>query len=186
MNIYIIAGPPGIGKSTYGRELVPAEIPIVDHDLAAYQYKKEGFEDYSQRASTKANQFIQECIANKLDFALELNLGYQSHYDYLQSIVLSDKRIKVYLILFFTDDVNLCLLRAEVRYKNGGHLVTSSVINEMYRNTVPLFKNNAQLFSSISFVSVGSTEIEEVTNTCVPPWVHFNGLSKYIGFRIQA
>ncbi|WP_439584605.1 hypothetical protein [Dyadobacter bucti] len=186
MNIYIIAGPPGVGKSTYGRELIPAEIPIVDHDLAAYQYKKEGFEDYSQRASTKANQFIQEHIANKLDFALELNLGYQSHYDYLESLVLSDKKVKVHLILFFTDDVNLCLLRAEVRYKNGGHLVTSSVINEMYRNTLPLFKNNTQLFSSISFVSVSSTDIEEVTNIRVPPWVHLNGLSKYMNFRNQA
>ena len=60
MNIYFIAGPPGIGKSTYSRELVPKQIPIVDHDLAAYQYKKRGFSDYSQTASVKANQFIDE------------------------------------------------------------------------------------------------------------------------------
>jgi predicted ABC-type ATPase len=186
MNIYIIAGPPGIGKSTYGRELVPTEIPIVDHDLAAYQYKKEGFADYSERASTKANQFIQESIAGKRHFALELNLGYQSHYDYLESIVLSDKRIKVHLILFFTDDVNLCLLRAEVRYKNGGHLVTLPVVNEMYQNTIPLFKNNVRLFSSISFISVTNTDIEEVTGLRVPSWVSDNGLSKYIKFGNQA
>lgn len=51
MNIYLIAGPPGIGKSTYGRELIPHHVPIVDHDLAAYQYKKQGVADYSELAS---------------------------------------------------------------------------------------------------------------------------------------
>lgn len=70
MNIYFIAGPPGIGKSTYGRELVPAHVPIVDHDLAAYQYKKKGVADYSELASLKANEFIDSCIRNAQDFAL--------------------------------------------------------------------------------------------------------------------
>jgi adenylate kinase family enzyme len=40
MNIYFIAGPPGIGKSTYGRELIPNHVPIVDHDLAAFSTRK--------------------------------------------------------------------------------------------------------------------------------------------------
>ncbi len=46
MIIYVIAGPPGIGKSTNGRAFIPAGVPIIDHDLAAYQYKKRGFTDY--------------------------------------------------------------------------------------------------------------------------------------------
>lgn len=43
MNIYLIAGPPGIGKSTNSLKVLPRKITIIDHDLAAYQYKKEGF-----------------------------------------------------------------------------------------------------------------------------------------------
>jgi len=43
MTIYLIAGPPGVGKSTNARPFIPPSVPIIDQDLAAYQYKKEVF-----------------------------------------------------------------------------------------------------------------------------------------------
>lgn len=180
MNIYFIAGPPGIGKSTYGRELVPDHVPIVDHDLAAYQYKKKGIADYSELASLKANEFIDSCICNAQDFALELNLGYASHYDYLKSLAISRKHIKIHLILFFTDNVELCLLRAKVRHQNGGHLVEPHVIQTMYRDTIPLFKVHCKCFASVSFISVTDFYIEEVTSSNLPNWILSNDLVHYI------
>ncbi|MEO6288094.1 MAG: hypothetical protein ABIN80_06695 [Dyadobacter sp.] len=180
MIIHLIAGPPGIGKSTYGRELIPTDIPIVDHDLAAQQYKKEGLVDYSQLASQKANQFISSCIKDQTDFALELNLGYESHYEYLRSLAISSKNVKIHLILFFTENVNLCLLRAKARFENGGHLVSPKIIEEMYKNTLPLLKQNISIFSLYTFVSVTSTEIEVVTETDIPAWVEKSDLRKYI------
>jgi hypothetical protein len=36
MNIYIIAGPPGIGKSSSSFDYIPDGISIIDQDLAAY------------------------------------------------------------------------------------------------------------------------------------------------------
>ena len=179
MNIYFIAGPPGIGKSTYGRELVPAQVPIIDHDLAAYQYKKQGFSDYSELASLKANELIKNCLATRQDFALELNLGYQSHYDYLKSVS-SNKFVRIHLILFFTNDVNLCLLRADIRYKNGGHLVNSKIIIEMYNNTLPLLKQNLKLFSSITFISVFGLDIEKVNRSKIPKWIIDDIFLQYI------
>lgn len=68
MIIYLIAGPPGIGKSTYSKSLVPDGIPIVDHDLAAYQYKKRGFTDYQDAASLVSNQRIQSFLLNQKVF----------------------------------------------------------------------------------------------------------------------
>lgn len=180
MNIYVIAGPPGIGKSTYGRELIPNHVPIVDHDLAAYQYKKKGVADYSELASLKANEFIDSSISNAKDFALELNLGYASHYDYLKSLASSRRHIRVHLILFFTDNVGLCLLRAKVRHQNGGHLVEAHVIQAMYRDTIPLFKENNKLFKSVSFISVTDLDIEEVSRNNVPGWVSTNNLTQYV------
>jgi len=46
MNICIIAEPPGIGKSSSSYSYVPDGVPIIDQDLAAYQYRKDGFRDY--------------------------------------------------------------------------------------------------------------------------------------------
>lgn len=180
MNIYFIAGPPGIGKSTYGRELVPNHVPIVDHDLAAYQYKKKGVADYSELASLKANQFIDSCLRNAKDFALELNLGYDSHYDYLQSLAASRRGLRMHLVLFFTDNVELCLLRAKVRHQNGGHLVEAHVIQSMYKATIPLFKKYSKLFTSVSFISVTDTDVEEVTSNNIPGWVSGSGLTHYV------
>ena len=37
MNIYLIAGPPGIGKSTNAKNIISENIPVIDHDLAAHQ-----------------------------------------------------------------------------------------------------------------------------------------------------
>jgi dephospho-CoA kinase len=91
MNIYLIAGPPGIGKSTNARKFIAPNLTIVDQDLAGYQYKKQGFADYRDLASLRTNQTIRECLFAQQDFALELNLGFQSHYDYLKSIVYFDQ-----------------------------------------------------------------------------------------------
>lgn len=86
MNIYIVAGPPGIGKSTSSLRFLPKKTIIIDHDLAAYQYKKEGFADYKELGIMSGNQQIRSNLFAKESFALELNLGFQSHYDYLKSL----------------------------------------------------------------------------------------------------
>ncbi|WP_146151552.1 hypothetical protein [Dyadobacter jiangsuensis] len=114
------------------------------------------------------------------DFALELNLGYESHYDYVKSLATSSKRIRIHLILFFTDNVELCLLRAKVRHQNGGHLVEPHVIRTMYRDTIPSFKKHSKLFTDVSFISVTDLDIEEVTHRDLPNWVSANNLVHYV------
>lgn len=180
MNIYIIAGPPGIGKSTSGYRFIPAEVPIIDQDLAAYQYRKEGFADYQHLATLKSNQQLKEYLFANKDLALELNLGFPSHYDYLKSIAAFNTANAVHLILFYTDSVNFCLTRAEVRHKKGGHLVKPEIIIEMYEQTFPLLKENLHLFKTFRFVDVSTTSIREVTPSYLPDWLHDEVLIKRI------
>lgn len=139
-------------KSTNGKNLIPRKIQIIDQDLAGYHYKKQGFFDYKDLASVTSNQKIRENLFAKRDFALELNLGFQSHYDYLKSIAAFDPSNKIYLVLFFTDNINLCIDRAKVRHLSGGHEVKQEIIKEMYQNTFPLFEANKSLFHSIRFL----------------------------------
>lgn len=182
MTIYLVAGPPGIGKSTHSQSFIPAGIPIIDQDLAAYQYKKVGFANYQDIASLTSNQRIRDFLFNQESFALELNLGFESHYDYLRSIASFDRRNEIELILFFTDDLNVCLDRAKIRHLNGGHEVTAEVINEMYVATMPLFEQNKNLFTRIILVDVTYSSVIELTEAYqpLPAWVQENNFQRYL------
>jgi broad-specificity NMP kinase len=73
--VYIIAGTPGIGKSTSGRYIVPPNIEILNHDSLLLYYKYKETVDYEDLANLKANNFIVEQLKSNNDFGIELNLG---------------------------------------------------------------------------------------------------------------
>jgi predicted ABC-type ATPase len=157
-------------------------VPIFDQDLAAYHYKKRGFSDYQDLASLTSSQRIRESLFKKTDFALELNLGFLSHYDFLKSIASFDWSNTIHLLLFFTDDLNLCIDRAQIRYISGGHEVKQEVIEEMYSSTLPLFEQNKNLFHSIRLVNVTYDTLTELTphSKPLPEWVLKNDLQLYL------
>ncbi len=182
MNIYVIAGPPGVGKSSNAVNFIPEHVPIVDQDLAGYQYKKQGFSDYKDLASVSTNQKIRSHLFSGEDFALELNLGFQSHYDYLNSIVAFDRSNTIHLLLFFTDDIQLCLDRANLRFLSGGHEVKPEIIREMYAATIPLFQAYQDLFSYVLLINVSNLQIQEVlaNDNPLPNWIVENNLTQYL------
>jgi predicted ABC-type ATPase len=180
MNIYIIAGPPGIGKSSSGSRYTPKNTEIIDYDLAAYQYKKNGFVDYKELGIMSGNQQIRSNLFAKESFALELNLGFESHYDYLKSMANFDPSNNVHLILFFTDSLDLCLKRASIRYESGGHLVKPEIVKEMYDNTIPLLKENISLFKSMIFINNTNMIVRKVKINNPPNWVKDNDLIQYL------
>jgi predicted ABC-type ATPase len=182
VKIYLIAGPPGVGKSTNGVDFIPVGTPVVDQDLAAYQYKKQGFADYQDLASLRTGQTIREHLFAYEDFAFELNLGFVSHYDYLRSLAAVNPANKIELILFFTDDITLCLNRAASRHRSGGHLVKPEVVEEMYRNTIPLLLANQILFDRVRLIDVNGTSVIEHERMVkdLPAWIVRNGLVMYL------
>lgn len=182
MKIYVIAGPPGIGKSTNAKNLIPKKTPIIDQDLAGYQYKREGFTNYKDLATLASNQRIREYLFEKKSFALGLNLGFQSHYDYLKSIASFDRSNEINLILFFTDNMDLCIDRAKIRHMNGGHEVKQEVIEEMYNNTFKLFEQNKSLFSKVGLINVNETSISRPKKGRIPypKWIVENRMTVYV------
>ncbi|HAK80018.1 MAG TPA: hypothetical protein DCR35_09995 [Runella sp.] len=128
----------------------------------------------------KSNQQIKDYLFAQKDFALELNLGFPSHYDYLKSIAAFNPANRIHLILFYTDNVNFCLTRADIRYKKGGHLVKPEIIREMYEQTFPLLKENWPLFKTFRFIDVSNTSINEVTPSHLPAWLQDEVLIKHI------
>jgi len=156
--IFIIAGPPGIGKSTSGNHFIPKDVKIIDPDLISERYKLEGFSDYKDIGNVRFQDITQKALFSGEDFAIELNLGFQSHYDYLKSLHNVNRDNRIALVLFYTDHLHLCLTRAALRHRHGLHLVPPETIREMYDQTFPLLERHFSLIDQITFVHVSDAE----------------------------
>lgn len=153
-NLYIIAGTPGIGKSTSGKFFLPPTIDILNHDNLQLYFKKKSVIDYEELSNLKANDFILNQLELSNDFGVELNLGFDSHYELLRFIKKKHPHYKIEVILFHTDNIQICIDRAILREKFGGHRVEIHVIEQMYKNMIPLLQNNADLIHQIRLIDV--------------------------------
>lgn len=160
--IYIIAGPPGVGKSTSGGSVVPNDLIILDPDQIANKYKTEGFDDYKDIGNLKFNDLVKKQLFTGNDFVIELNLGFQTHYDFVKSLKSFNNENTLEVILFYTDDINLCYQRAQIRYQSGLHYVDPNIIEQMYENTMPLLLKHISLVSKIIAVDVTGYDIPNI------------------------
>lgn len=138
--IFIIAGPPGIGKSTRGADFVDPDLDILNEDDVKAKYKEKGFPDYNGYAMTRVRNIIRHKLIRNGDFALELNLGFAHQYEVALSAKKFSQENKLNIILFYTDSLQFCLDRARERHISGLHLVKPEIIQQMYFNTIPLLK----------------------------------------------
>ncbi|MFP9113926.1 hypothetical protein ACLI1A_08280 [Flavobacterium sp. RHBU_3] len=166
--IYIIAGPPGVGKSTNGIEFIPDDATVLDADLIAHRYKEQGFRDYKDIGNWRFEMVLKEHLLSGKDFAVELNLGFQSHYDLVKRLKNFNKENHIEVVLFHTNDLKLCLDRARIRYENGLHLVPPETIFEMYQNTIPLLTQHLDMFSAIIGIDVKRKDI------VIQPFLQYN------------
>jgi predicted ABC-type ATPase len=150
--INIIAGPPGIGKSTNGFDYIDEELDILNEDEMRFKYKAKGYADYNEYSIYRVRDIIRRKLIRNEDIALELNLGYPHQYEYALAAKKFSNENLLNVILFFTDSLQLCIDRAKIRYENGLHLVTPETITEMYNNTIPLLKANFAAIDNLSLI----------------------------------
>ena len=153
-NVYIIAGPPGVGKSTLGHRFIPPDLDILNEDEMRYKYKAKGYVDYNEYSIHRVLDTIRRKLIDDEDFALELNLGFSHQYEYALSLKRFQQKNRLNVVLFFTDDLELCKDRARARYESGRHLVEPGTIEEMYANTLPLLKDNLDAVDYLMLVDV--------------------------------
>ena len=160
--IHVIAGPPGVGKSTLGYKFIDPELDILDEDQMRFKYRQQGYPDFNEHAIHRVRDTIRSKLIRNEDFAYELNLGFPEHYDYILSAKSFNNENKLHLTLFHTDDLNLCLERSRLRFESGLHLVKPEIVQQMHANTIPLLKENFAAIDQLVLINVENNNIHAV------------------------
>ncbi|MDP9079964.1 MAG: hypothetical protein M3O71_21265 [Bacteroidota bacterium] len=151
--ITIIAGPPGVGKSTMGHLYVPPDMEIIKKDEIIQANKAFHYKLFQQIAIQNWLSTINNKLRVNTDFAFELNLGMPMHWDFAQSLKQQHADHTLNVVLFFTDNLEMCRLRSEKRFEAGGHEVNPAVLENMYNNTLPLLQFNFQHIDNLKLVN---------------------------------
>lgn len=149
--IFIIAGPPGVGKSINGAEFIRPGLDIINEDEVQVRNNDQ------QQAVLSARELVKRQLITGKDFAYELNLGCQEQYDYIIAAKGPGRQNKLHVILFFSDSLQLCLDRVKIRHENGSDFVPAAAVTELYNNTIPLLKSNFEEIDTLRLIDAKIT-----------------------------
>jgi predicted ABC-type ATPase len=140
MELYIIAGPNGVGKTTFAREFLPDYADcknFVNADLIAQGMAPFSPETAALRAGRMMLSEIQSFAKRRVPFAFETTLSGRSHMGLLRQ--LKDQGYEVHLFFLWVNTVELALSRVAERVSRGGHDVPEPVIRRRFDRSIGNF-----------------------------------------------
>ena len=121
--IIVIAGPPGIGKTSASESILMNGELYLNQDYFYLEYREQNNSDPDKAGSDKFKKEIFKVLDTNKNFGYETNLGFNWQYEDLKQLITYKPKNSIQLHLFFTEDVNLCWSRADQRFNAGGHFV---------------------------------------------------------------
>jgi predicted ABC-type ATPase len=139
-NVYIIAGPNGVGKTTFAREFLPnyANCTIfINADLIAA-----GMSPFDPgRAAFRAGRLMLEEIEIQaelgLDFGFETTLSGKGYLNVLRG--LKRRGYEVHIFYLWVPSVELTLARIKERVLRGGHDVPEAIVRRRFGRSLRNF-----------------------------------------------
>ena len=139
-NVYIIAGPNGVGKTTFAREFLPnyANCRIfINADLIAA-----GMSPFDPgRAAFRAGRLMLEEIETQakrgVDFGFETTLSGKGHLHVVRG--LQKRGYAVYIFYLWVPSAELTLARIKERVLRGGHDVAEAIVRRRFGRSIGHF-----------------------------------------------
>jgi predicted ABC-type ATPase len=188
-DLFVIAGPNGIGKTTSSFDIIPAQVPIINSDEIANAVRNSGMvsvntQEFSNREATR---LMNEYLEQKKSFAIETNLADVDTWKFL--IETQKQGFTLNIIYLSTDSLDLLNDRIDARVLAGEHYIRPDVVEERYLNGLNLLNHyfeksdSLQLFdNSSTLVLVAEVHKGEIQtlNPPLPDWVE-----KYLGGKLR-
>jgi predicted ABC-type ATPase len=150
MELYIIAGPNGVGKTTFARKFLPKYANcknFVNADLIA-----QGMSPFSpEAAAIRAGRLVISEIGffsqRQVSFGFETRLSGRSYLSLIRR--LKKKGNRVHLFFLFVEGIDVALSRIRGRVLRGGHDVPEAVVRRRFdRSAGNLFRQYQPLVDS--------------------------------------
>ena len=172
MELYIIAGPNGVGKTTFAREFLPHYADcknFVNADLIAQGVAPFSPDTAALRAGRMMLNEIRSFSRRRKSFAFETTLSGRSFLSLIPG--LKRKGYKVHLFFLCVENVDVALSRIAQRVTKGGHDVPQEVVRRRFDRSVGNFFREYQLIvdSWHLFDNTGSTPVTIAFKTGVKP-----------------
>src|SRR5258706_1703135 len=147
MDLYIIAGPNGVGKTTFAREFLPNYADcqnFVNADLIAQAMAPFSPETAAIRAGRMMLSEIRMLAKKQVSFAFETTLSGRGYTVLLRQ--LKAKGYKIHIFFLCVRSVALALSRVQERVLRGGHDVPESGVRRRFdRSTRNFLSHYRQL-----------------------------------------
>ena len=160
MNLYIVAGANGSGKTTFAKEFSKKKnLNFINADEIAKELDSENLTKYKIKAGKIFFQQLQDNLLLNKSFIIETTLSGK----YLVKYIEKAKKInyKVSLIYLFLEEPITNIERIKNRVLNGGHFVPNNDVLRRYYRSKYLFCNLYKDIVSSWYIYYNSDEIFE-------------------------
>jgi predicted ABC-type ATPase len=140
MNLYVIAGPNGVGKTTFATTFLPKYADcenFVNADLIAKGMSPFSPEAAAMRAGRLVLSEIRFFARHHVPFAFETTLSGRSYLRLLRG--LKGHGYRVHLFFLWVETVHVALARVKARVREGGHDVPQSIVRRRFDRSINNF-----------------------------------------------
>jgi predicted ABC-type ATPase len=140
MDLYIIAGPNGVGKTTFAREFLPNYADcknFVNADLIAQGMAPFSPETAAIRAGRMMLSEIRSFAKKRVSFAFETTLSGRGYMALLRQLKATGYEIHIFFL--WVNTVDLALSRVQERVSRGGHDVPEAVVRRRFDRSMQNF-----------------------------------------------
>jgi len=149
-DLYVIAGPNGVGKTTFAKEFLPSYAKctrFVNADLIAEGLAPFAPSTMMMKAGKLLVEQIRELAKSKETFAFETTLAGRTYVNFLKQAKRHGYRVHMFFLWIPT--VQLALTRIATRVQMGGHDVPADVVRRRFhRGTKNFFGSYQSLADS--------------------------------------
>lgn len=139
-NVYVIAGPNGVGKTTFAREFLPDYADcrnFINADLIAQGVSPFRPEAAAFRAGRLMLEEIELAVKHRESFGFETTLAGRSYLSVIRS--LKKLGYEVHFFFLWVPTVELALTRVKARVMGGGHDVPETVVRRRFDRSIRNF-----------------------------------------------